>query len=274
MRPQRAYRIRSVPRSASPHLVLELVRKAELLQELGKWKLSVHMREEKLSENSVRIEQQHRVLEGSSTVAVEIQVLRDRIHSAEYLEVELGKVKEKNVELGRKVRQLERALTLAQEEKEFGRVEADLRPIGENGMTEGEEVVMKLKDEIADLRNANSRLQKEQQHRDIAAKHAEQRLKMCLQDNLALHQKLNRVEEELNSTKTEISDLLGQIEHQRDVEEERLQVSGRFRSLLIFAGCKETPYHRDVCDGIASEFVRVSSRGSSSREIERGIEPM
>lgn len=194
------------------------------MQELGKWKLSVQMREEKLSENSVRIEQQHRVLEGSSTLGVEIQVLRDRIHAAEYLEIELAKVKDRNVELGRKVKQLERALALSQEEREYGKVEADLRPIGESGMTEGEELIMKLRDEIADLRNRNGRLEKEQQHQDIAAKHAEQRLKMCLQDNLALHQKLNRVEEELNSTKTEISDLLGQIEHQRDVEEERLQV--------------------------------------------------
>lgn len=204
-----------------------------MLQELGKWQLSVHMREEKLSEDSVRIEQQHRILEGSSTVAVEIQVLRDRIHAAEYLDIELAKVKDKNVELGRKVKQLERELSLAQEEKEYGKVEADIRPIGENGMTEGEELIMKLKDEIADLRNANSRLQKEQQHRDIAAKHAEQRLKMCLQDNLSLHQKLNRVEEELNSTKTEISDLLGQIEHQRDVEEERLQVRKELNFFLM-----------------------------------------
>lgn len=188
------------------------------------------MREEKLSENSVLIEQKHRVLEGSSTLGVEIQVLRDRIHAAEYLEVELAKVKDKNVELGRKVKQLERALALTQEEKEFGRVEADLRPLGENGMTEGEELIMKLRDELADLKNSNSRLEKEQQHRDIAAKHAEQRLKMCLQDNLALHQKLNRVEEELNSTKTEISDLLGQIEHQRDVEEERLQVARKLHA--------------------------------------------
>lgn len=152
-------------------------------------------------------------------------MLRDRIHTVGYVEQEVGKMKTKNIELGRRVKQLERELLESQEEREFGRVEADLQQVGDNGLTESEEIVMRLKDEISDLRGLNSRLQKEQQHREIAAKHAEQRLKMCLQDNLALHQKLNRVEEELNSSKTEVSDLLGQIEHQRDVEEERLQVN-------------------------------------------------
>jgi hypothetical protein len=151
--------------------------------------------------------------------------LRDRIHASEYIEKELEKLKNKNVELGRKVKELERELSQAHEEREYGKLEADLRPINENGMTESEELIMKLKDEINELKTANSRLMKEQQHRNITAKHAEQRLKMTLQDNLALHQKLNRIEEELNSSKTEVSDLLGQIEHQRDVEEERLQVN-------------------------------------------------
>lgn len=146
----------------------------------------------------------------------------------DFVEQEVTRMKTKNVELGRRVKQLERELMETQEERDFGKV--DSFQVGAGGMTVSEEQVMKLKDEIADLRSANSRLLKEQQHRGIAAKHAEQRLKMCLQDNLALHQKLNRVEEELNSSRTEVSDLLGQIEHQRDIEEERLQVARKLHS--------------------------------------------
>ena len=157
-------------------------------------------------------------------MAVEIQVLRDKIHTVDIVEQEALRMKMKNVEWGRRAKQLERELMEAQEERDYGKVEGEYHG-GAGGFTVSEEQVMKLKDEIADLRGANNRLLKEQQHRGIAAKHAEQRLKMCLQDNLALHQKLNRVEEELNSSRTEVSDLLGQIEHQRDIEEERLQVS-------------------------------------------------
>jgi chromosome condensin MukBEF ATPase and DNA-binding subunit MukB len=159
--------------------------------------------------------------EGAAAVAVEVQVLRDRISTVDFVEQEVTRMKTKNVELGRRVKQLERELLEAHEERDFGKEDH----AGPGGMTVSEEQVMKLKDELSDLRSTNNRLLKEQQHRGIAAKHAEQRLKMCLQDNLALHQKLNRVEEELNSSRTEVSDLLGQIEHQRDIEEERLQVA-------------------------------------------------
>mmetsp|Transcript_23204 Transcript_23204/g.34049 ORF Transcript_23204/g.34049 Transcript_23204/m.34049 type:complete len:1138 (+) Transcript_23204:131-3544(+) len=205
----------------------QLSKKGEDMRELGKWKLNKLVNDERLAEVAVMAEQEHREKEGAAAVAVEVQVLRDRIHTVSYVEDEVKKMKTKNMELGRRIKQLERELLEAQEERDFGKVEVGF---GTSGLTVSEEQVMKLKDEIADLRTANARVLKEQQHRGIAAKHAEQRLKMCLQDNLALHQKLNRVEEELNSSKTEVSDLMGQIEHQRDIEEERLQVARKLHS--------------------------------------------
>ena len=45
----------------------------------------------------------------------------------------------------------------------------------------------------------------------------DQRLKTSLQNNLSLHQRLNRLEEELNQSRTEISDLHGQVAHERFV---------------------------------------------------------
>ncbi len=83
------------------------------------------------------------------------------------------------------------------------------------------EVIKDLQDELSQQKIDKERLLKEQQLISFAAKQSDQRLKISLQDSLSLHQRLNRLEEELNQSRTEISDLHGQVSHERAIASER-----------------------------------------------------
>ena len=162
----------------------------------------------------------------ASAIAVEVQVLRDRVQHVSAMEAEIDNLKEKNLYLNRQVKDLERMMSERKERWNSDSLLADEDDVDGSSKTliDLENKVLTLKEENNELRGENAKLKKEQHQHIMASKNAEKRLKLCLQDNLGLNQKVNRLEEDYNNSKIEVSDLLGQIEHQRDTEQERLQV--------------------------------------------------
>lgn len=166
--------------------------------------------------------------DNNAALSVEVQVLRDRIQHVSAMEDEIDNLKEKNLYLNRHLKEMERSISERKEGWNLDNLLAD----GSSDDIEGssktladlENRVLTLKEENNDLRAVNAKFMKEQHQHITASKNAEKRLKLCLQDNLGLNQKMNRLEEDFNNSKIEVSDLLGQIEHQRDTEQERLQV--------------------------------------------------
>jgi hypothetical protein len=163
--------------------------------------------------------------DSAAALAVEVQVLRDRIQHVSAMENEIDHLKDKNLYLNRHVKDLERNISERKEGWNLDNLLADGDDIEGSSKTliDLENKVLKLKEENNDLKATNAKLMKEQHQHIMASKNAEKRLKLCLQDNLGLNQKMNRLEEDYNNSKIEVSDLLGQIEHQRDTEQERLQ---------------------------------------------------
>ena len=207
--------------------------------------------------------------DNTATLTVEVQVLRDRIQHVSAMEDEINHLKEKNLHLNRQVKDLERSISERKEGWNLDNLMADGDDIEGSSKTlvDLENKVLTLKEVNNELKGVNAKLMKEQHQHIMASKNAEKRLKLCLQDNLGLNQKMNRLEEDYNNSKIEVSDLLGQIEHQRDTEQERLQVRRlicwsstclissiyvvtilTFLCLLISLGCQKTSHHWFGCD--------------------------
>jgi hypothetical protein len=144
------------------------------------------------------------------------------------MEHEIENLKEKNLHLNRQVKDMER--TMSERKEGWNMDNGDDMDGSSNTLMDLENKVLNLKEENNDLKAANAKLMKEQRQHIMASKNAEKRLKLCLQDNLGLNQKMNRLEEDYNNSKIEVSDLLGQIEHQRDTEQERLQVAKKLHT--------------------------------------------
>jgi len=200
--------------------------------DMEKLKLLARNNEEKAAEAAVFAEQLSRQDDSAAALSVEIQVLRDRIQHVSAMEHEIDNLKEKNLHLNRQVKELERNMS----ERKEGWGMDNLLPDGDDiegsskTLVDLENKVLNLKEENNELKAANAKLMKEQRQHIMASKNAEKRLKLCLQDNLGLNQKMNRLEEDYNNSKIEVSDLLGQIEHQRDTEQERLQVAKKLHT--------------------------------------------
>ena len=78
-----------------------------------------------------------------------------------------------------------------------------------------------IQKQIQDLTSQRDKLSKENQRIMLASKQADQRMKAALQDHVSLRQKLNKAEDELLSSKTVISNLLGEIDHERSLRGDR-----------------------------------------------------
>lgn len=78
-----------------------------------------------------------------------------------------------------------------------------------------------MQKQIHDLTLQKDKLSKENQRIVLASKQADQRMKAALQDHVSLRQKLNKAEDELLSSKTVISNLLGEIDHERSLRGDR-----------------------------------------------------
>jgi chromosome segregation ATPase len=90
---------------------------------------------------------------------------------------------------------------------------------------------MRLTDEITDLKANLAKLQKEQQLSIATSRQAEDRMRTTLRDNLALHQRLNQLEDEYANAKTDLIDLQSQIEYQHKIEEEKFYLLNQVKNL-------------------------------------------
>jgi chromosome segregation ATPase len=94
-------------------------------------------------------------------------------------------------------------------------------PSSNSGLSKSEQDLRAHLKQIADLSSQRDRLVKENQRLKLAAKQADQRMKAALQDHLALRQKLNQTEDDLAASKMQISNLMGEIDHERSLRGDR-----------------------------------------------------
>ena len=156
--------------------------------------------------------------------AVEVQILREKNIKLAAEEANLHQLQQKNSELSRSVAELQRNLKETTKLYSNAHHEENLRSQNQKQavLYGGADNALKaLQKQIYDLTSQKDKLSKENQRILLSSKQSDQRMKAALQDHLSLRQKLNKAEDELLSSKTVISNLLGEIDHERSLRGDR-----------------------------------------------------
>lgn len=193
--------------------------------------LKYSMATEKLAEYSLQIEQMRKERDEAVSLAVEVQVLREKNFRLTAEEQAIFNLQQKNSELNKTVSELTRSLKdttdmyLKHHHEENAR--SANRPSGGNSNVDTatgdsqSKAVHKLNVQLQELIAQRDKLIKDNQRVALAAKQSDQRMKAVLQDHISLRQKLNKAEDDLMASKTVISNLLGEIDHERNLRSDR-----------------------------------------------------
>lgn len=246
----------SVDLSAFDELVGQLnsvlAEKRRMVHQYDDLQMKLYMSEERIAEVEMQLEQSRRDREESTNVSVEVQVLREKNARLSSEEQALFQMQQRNSELTQRLGELQREmrelgdLGLRTMNKDMssqargvgaaGRVGAENTPGSSNGdgivislggtssnttLSKSEQELRANLKQIADLSSQRDRLVKENQRLKLAAKQADQRMKATLQDHLTLRQKLNQTEDDLAASKMQISNLMGEIDHERSLRGDR-----------------------------------------------------
>jgi DNA repair exonuclease SbcCD ATPase subunit len=213
--------------------------------------MKLAMSEERVAEVEMQLEQSRRDREESMNVSVEVQVLREKNARLSSEEQALFQMQQRNSELTQRLGEMQRELRelgdlglrgikdvshQGRGLNSAGKINVENTsgsngdvalislaglPSSNSGLSKSEQDLRAHLKQIADLSSQRDRLVKENQRLKLAAKQADQRMKAALQDHLALRQKLNQTEDDLAASKMQISNLMGEIDHERSLRGDR-----------------------------------------------------
>lgn len=199
-------------------------------------KLDYSVFEEKMSEFNAKISQ-FSAEHGDLSERAELQMLREKVVKMTHMERSLSNYQRKCSELDKILFRLERENHKIKDDLKIALNNALIEPDGKVSNSQmDEEKVLLLKSEISDLKLLNQRLQMEQQVCLSNSKQAQEKLKIALTDNLALNQKILKMEEELDHYKNEVLDLKVLTSRQRVLEEQKFHLSHSIGKLELNIG--------------------------------------
>lgn len=179
---------------------------------------------ERIVEQKLLIEQRKRDEENMSTLLVELQILREKVLKMTSIEAYANTIKQKNLELEKKLKESSKEMVLLKQQHEQNLHNSSNSDIANKQIQDSEAMILKLKEELYAVNNVNSQMKKDTQISNIALRQTEERVKVLLKENLLLNQKVNSIEDQNISLKTDMMELNATLKHFQSIEEEKFEL--------------------------------------------------
>lgn len=212
--------------------------------------MRLKQQEEMMAEHRTLIEQSELERSEVMSLTVELQVLRERSQRLARDEAQYKALLQRNVELTNQVKSLEDQVSDLQNQEQ-----EEVQNVSDNQhMRELADKYTELTHRFTLVEVEKDRLQKENVRLKSSIKVSEQRVKGSLQDQMALHQQLQQLDEEVTGAKATITKLARELDGRKNTKDHRVEWERRIHQL------EKVLQQRDIELAEAREMTSMASK--------------